>query len=525
MDKITYASLGSLGDEFHREFDTALNQARHKLGGTHSLLIGGKARKSAAGTFPDLNPANTTQIIGQFQLGSRADTAKAIEAARRAYPDWRDLGWQQRVAFLRSAAEEIARHQFKYAAGLTLEVGKNRFEAIAEVSEAVDLILYYCRQMEVQHGFAQPMGGTGHEHTRTTLKPHGVWAVVAPFNFPFALSAGMAAGALLAGNTVVFKPASDAPYSGLGLHEALHRAGLPVGIFNYVTGSGAEVGEELVTNEGVDGMVFTGSRAVGMSLVNRFSAKRPRPCLAEMGGKNPAIVLPTANLDDATEGVLRSAFGLGGQKCSACSRLYLHQGIYAPFLELLVEKTKKLKIGNPVQRDVFLGPLINEAAVERHGKTVAKGRRDGRVVLGGGKLRDGELAQGCFVEPTIIDQLPAKSPLFQEEFFAPILAVAEIKSLDEGLELANASEYGLTAGIFTQIEGEQEEFFARIEAGVTYANRRGGATTGAWPGVQSFGGWKGSGSSGKGALGPYYVQQFLREQSQTISRPSAPIKR
>ena len=525
MDKITYASLGSLGDDFHREFDTALNQARHKLGGAHAMIIGGKAKKSTAGTFADVNPANTTQIIGQFQLGSRADTAKAIEAARRAYPDWRDLGWQQRVAFLRSTADEISRHQFKYAAWLTLEVGKNRFEAIAEVSEAVDLILYYCRQMELHNGFSYPLGGAGHEHTRTILKPHGVWAVVAPFNFPFALAAGMAAGALLAGNTVVFKPASDAPHAGLGLHEALHNAGLPVGIFNYVTGTGAEVGEELVTNDGVDGLVFTGSRAVGMSLLNRFSAHRPRPCLAEMGGKNPAIVMPTAKLDDATEGVLRSAFGMGGQKCSACSRLYLHAAIYAPFMELLVEKTKKLKIGNPIQRDVFLGPLINEAAVERHCKTVQKGRRDGRVVIGGGKLRDGELAQGHFVEPTIIDKLPAKSPLFQEEFFAPILAVAEIKSLHEGIELANTSEYGLTAGIFTQIEGEQDEFFARIEAGVTYANRRGGATTGAWPGVQSFGGWKCSGSSGKGALGPYYVQQFLREQSQTIIRSSGPVKR
>lgn len=519
MDKITYASLGSLGDEFHREFDTALNHARHRLGAVHPMIIGGKGRKAGAGTFADLNPANVTQVIGHFQRGSRADVARAVEVARRAYPDWRELGWQQRVAFLRSAADEIARHQFKYAAWLTLEVGKNRVEAIAEVSEAVDLILYYCRQMELHQGFAQAMGGAGSERTRSVLKPYGVWAVVAPFNFPFALAAGMAAGALIAGNTVVFKPASDTPLAGLGLHEALHNAGLPVGIFNFVTGAGAEVGGELVANEGVDGMAFTGSREVGMDLLARFGTRRPRPCLAEMGGKNPAIVMPTANLDDATEGVLRSAFGMGGQKCSACSRLYLHRAIYGPFMEMLVEKTRRLKIGDPTRRETFLGPLINEAAVERYRKVMLKTRRDGRVVQGGGRPRDGELAQGYYVEPAIVDRLPADSPLFREEYFAPILAVAEIKSLDEALELANRGDYGLTAGIFTQIEREQEEFFAGIEAGVTYANRRGGATTGAWPGVQSFGGWKCSGSSGKGALGPYYVQQFLREQSQTIIRP------
>ncbi len=525
MDKITYANLGSLGDDFHREFDAALNQARHKLGATHPLIVGGKAKKSAAGTFPDTNPANTSQLIGHFQRGGRADAVRAIEAARRAFPDWRDLGWKQRVSFLRSAADEIARHQFKYAAQLTLEVGKNRFEAIAEVSEAVDLILYYCRQMEQHQGFVQPMGGTGGEQTRSLLKPYGVWVVVAPFNFPFALAAGMAAGALVAGNTVVFKPASDAPYAGLGLHEALQRSGLPVGMFNYLTGDGGELGGELLTNPGVDGLVFTGSRAVGMDILQRFSAARPRPCLAEMGEKNPAIIMPTANLEDATEGVLRSAFGMGGQKCSACSRLYLHKTIYAPFMDLLVEKTRRLKIADPVQRDAFLGPLINEAAVARYRKTVQKGKRDGRLVYGGAVLRQGDFAPGLFVEPAIIDQLPPKSPLFQEEFFAPILAVAEIASLDEGIVRANDSDYGLTAGIFSQIEGEQEEFFARIEAGVTYANRRGGATTGAWPGVQSFGGWKCSGSSGKGALGPYYVQQFLREQSQTVVRPPAAAKR
>jgi 1-pyrroline-5-carboxylate dehydrogenase len=237
-----------------------------------------------------------------------------------------------------------------------------------------------------------------------------------------------------------------------------------------------------------------------------------------MGGKNPAIVMPSANLDGATEGVLRSAFGMGGQKCSACSRLYLHKDVYHPFLEALLEKTNKLKIGEPTARDTFLGPLINRAAIKKYERAVRAGRRSGRVLFGGRTLKDDPFAYGHFVEPTIVDRLPKDSVLFREEFFAPVLAVASVKSLDEAVRLANDSEYGLTAGIFTNDENERRKFFNEIEAGVTYCNRRGGATTGAWPGVQSFGGWKNSGSSGKSALGPYYVQQFMREQSQTVIR-------
>jgi 1-pyrroline-5-carboxylate dehydrogenase len=234
-----------------------------------------------------------------------------------------------------------------------------------------------------------------------------------------------------------------------------------------------------------------------------------------MGGKNPAIVMPSANLEDAAEGVLRSAFGMGGQKCSACSRVYLHQKIYKPFLDLLVEKTKKLIIGDPTKRETFLGPLINESTVAKYEAAIRLGKKEGRIVHGGSHLKGDSFAHGFFVEPAIIDHVPKTSRLFQDEYFAPVLAVAEVKSLEEAIALANDSEYGLTAGIFSLEEHEQETFFNSIHAGVTYSNRRGGATTGAWPGVQSFGGWKHSGSSGKSALGPYYVAQFMREQSQT----------
>lgn len=516
MEKITYASLGTLGEDFHRAFETGLAHEQKKFGHSHPLFIHGKAVKSTAGAFIDSSPTDTRVVLGKFQRGTREHTRKAIAGAREAFAVWRDLGWQQRVAFLRKAAELMTQHQFDLAALLCLEVGKNRFEAIAEVSEAIDLILYYCQQMEHHRGYVIPMGGIGRERNRSVLRPYGVWAVVSPFNFPLALTTGMAAGALVAGNTIVFKPASDTPFSGLRLHEILHHAGLPVGVVNFLTGRGDEVGEELVVNPDVKGFIFTGSRDVGMNILQRFARDNPRPCIAEMGGKNPAIVMPTANLEDAAEGVMRSAFGMGGQKCSACSRVYVHQRVSKSFLELLVEKTRAQKIGDPAARDTFLGPLINKQAVAKYQSAVNLGQKQGRLVYGGHRLDKGEFAHGHFVEPAIIDHLPKNSRLFQEEYFAPVLAVAEVKSLDEAIALSNDSLYGLTAGIFTKIEEEQEQFFDTIEAGVTYCNRRGGATTGAWPGVQSFGGWKGSGSSGKNALGPYYVAQFMREQSQTV---------
>jgi 1-pyrroline-5-carboxylate dehydrogenase len=515
MEKITYASLASLGADFHQAFEGALAYEQKKLGRSHPLYIRGQKKKAKAGSFTDTSPADTRIVLGEFQSAGREETRQAIEGAKAAISDWIELGWRQRVAFLRKAAEIMTERQFRLAALLTLEVGKNRFEAIAEVSESIDLILYYCRQMEAHQGYVLAMGGNGSEQTRSVLKPYGVWAVVSPFNFPFALATGMAAGALVAGNTIVFKPASDTPLAGLLLHEILHEAGLPVGVVNFITGPGKTVGEELIANPDVDGFIFTGSKSVGLDIARRFNQTRLRPCITEMGGKNPAIVMPSANLEDAAEGVLRSAFGMGGQKCSACSRVYLHQKIYKPFLDLLVEKTEKLVIGDPTKRETFLGPLINESAVAKYETAVRLGKKEGRIIHGGNRLKGESFAQGFFVEPAIINHVPKTSRLFQDEYFAPVLAVAEVKSLEEAIALANDSEYGLTAGIFSQEEHEQETFFDTIQAGVAYSNRRGGATTGAWPGVQSFGGWKHSGSSGKSALGPYYVAQFLREQSQT----------
>jgi 1-pyrroline-5-carboxylate dehydrogenase len=297
-------------------------------------------------------------------------------------------------------------------------------------------------------------------------------------------------------------------------------AGIPAGVFNFITGGGGTAGQELIENDGVDGIVFTGSKEVGMHLIrDNATRKVPRPLIIEMGGKNPAIITRNADLDKATDGVMRSAFGAQGQKCSACSRVYLDRGIRAEFVQLLVEKTKKIKIGNPLNRDVYMGPVINEDAVTTYEKAIAMASRDGgKVLTGGRRLTGGDLTHGHFVEPTLIDGLPTTHPLFGEELFVPITVVGDVSSLDEAIDLANNTEYGLTAGIFSEDDKEIERFFNRIEAGVTYVNRRAGATTGAWPGINSFGGWKASGSTGRGTGGPYYVQQFMREQSRVRIR-------
>jgi 1-pyrroline-5-carboxylate dehydrogenase len=286
-------------------------------------------------------------------------------------------------------------------------------------------------------------------------------------------------------------------------------------VFNLVMGPGGTVGAELQENPDVDGIVFTGSYEVGFDIFRNFSTHYPRPCIVEMGGKNLAIVLRSADLEEAAEGIMRAAFGFGGQKCSANSRVYVERPVHDELVRQLVEKTGKLVVGNPLERTVFMGPLIDQGAVDRHQQAVAEARRDGTVFCGGGHLAEGAFARGFFVEPTVVG-LPASHRLFHDELFAPFTAIAAVGSLDEALALANDGVYGLTAGVYSEEPAEVQRFLDEVHAGVLYVNRRAGATTGAWPGVQAFGGWKGSGSTGKSGLSMYYVAQFLREQSHTV---------
>jgi 1-pyrroline-5-carboxylate dehydrogenase len=342
-----------------------------------------------------------------------------------------------------------------------------------------------------------------------------VFTCIAPFNFPLALSAGMSSAALVAGNAVVYKPSEETPWTGLRLYEIYRDAGLADGLFNFIVGRREEIGDAVWQHPGVDGVVFTGSRAVGLRIHRGLAERWIKPCLMELGGKNAALVMETADLDAAAEGVMRSAFSLQNQKCSATSRVYVHREVAAPFLTLLKERTAAMRMGDPSERDVFFGPVINARAVERFGAAAAQARGEGRVVLGGDRLRGGVFDRGHFVAPTIAT-LPLRSSLFREELFVPLLAVGEVESFDQALAETNAADYGLTAGIFSRDQREVARFFDEVEAGVCYANKRTGATTGAWPGAQPFCGWKGSGSTGKGGCGPYYVAQFMREQSRTV---------
>ena len=514
-DKITYTSTPEQIEAMHGAFDRALADVRGSLGGTYPMVIAGEER-SGASTFEVRSPIDRSIMIGQFAAGTEDDVNDAVAAAKAAYPAWSKRPWQERVAIMRRAGELIRERKFQLAALLIMEAGKNRVEAIGEVEEAADMIDEYTRQMEAHEGFSTRLGSLDPaERNRSVLRPFGVWAVLAPFNFPHALSIGMSSGALLAGNTVVYKPASATPLSGYEIARIYAEAGVPAGAFNYLSGSGERVGDPLTHHPDVDGVIFTGSREVGWDLYKEFSRDFPKPCITELGGKNPTIVTRNADLDKAVEGVARSAFGFTGQKCSACSRVYVEEPVYDEFIDRLTKRTAELIVGNPELRETYVGPVIDERAVRRFEEAVASAI-GGNVRIGGRRLTGGLYDQGTYVAPTVIDGIPADHDLFHRELFLPLVAVAPVKDLDEGLECANDTDYGLCAGIFTEDQGEIETFFDRIEAGVVYANRKGGATTGAWPGCQSFVGWKASGSTGKGGLGPYYVPQFMREQSQTI---------
>jgi len=514
--KITYATLRADNEELHALYEAGLAKAKGRLGAYHRNFVDGRER-DGDGSFEVRSPIDTDILVGTFAKGTRKDVGDAIAAARRAQPAWFRLGWEQRLEILKGAAELISERQMEYGGLMAIEVGKTRIEALGEVEEAADLIRYYARTAEDNAFYDHPMDNLGDAavHTRSILRPHGVFAVISPFNFPMALAVGPTCAAMMAGNTVILKPASASAMTAIAILEAYRDAGVPDGVFNLVMGPGSTVGAELQENQGIDGIVFTGSYEVGFDIFRNFSKRYPRPCIVEMGGKNPAIVLKSADLEEAAEGVMRASFGFGGQKCSANSRVYVERPVHDEFIRQLVGKTEKLVVGDPLPRPAFLGPVIDQAAVDRHQRAVAEARRDGIVYTGGEHLTDGALARGFYVEPTVVG-LPADHHLFQDELFAPFVAVAAVDSLDEALRLANDNLYGLTAGVYSEDPAEVQQFLEEVHAGVLYVNRRAGATTGAWPGVQAFGGWKGSGSTGKSGLSMYYVAQFLREQSHTV---------
>lgn len=514
--KITYTSASGDLEEFHHHFDTAVAAIKGQAGASHPFYIDGLAIETRLEPVVDTSPADTSFVLGHFAAAAPAHVDAAVQSARKAQREWARRPWRSRIEILRRAAVIIRERKYELAALMSLEVGKSRLESMGDAEESADLIDYYCQQVEDAAGFERSMARiTPIERNTDVLRPYGVFACIAPFNFPLALSAGMSSAALAAGNSVVYKPAEDTPWTGLKLYEVYRDAGLPPGVFNLLLGRRDEIGDPLWQHPGIDGVVFTGSKQVGMRIHSGLSGRWIKPCLLELGGKNAAVVLRAADLDAAAEGVMRSAFSLQNQKCSATSRVYVQREVAAPFLERLFEKTRAIRMGDPSERDVFFGPVINSRAVARFERAVARARQEGTVLLGGSRLTGGIFDRGHFVAPTIA-RLPLDSSLFQEELFVPLLAVGEVADLDQAIAQTNRVEYGLTAGIFSADPEEVARFFDEVEAGVCYANKRTGATTGAWPGAQPFCGWKGSGSTGKGGCGPYYVAQFTREQSQTV---------
>lgn len=526
--KLTYATMFNPPEELHKGFDKAVAKLKQNLGKEYSMIIDGKDVFSDE-KFEDRSPVNTDWVLAVMQKGNATHAKMAIDAARRAFPAWSRTPWKKRVQLVRKASALIEKRIFELGAAMALEVGKNRMESLGDVQETADLMYWSAQMVEENEGFVKPMGKdplVGYDATNmSVLKPYGVWLVVSPFNFPFALSGGPVGAALVAGNTVVLKPATDTAWIVRLYAECLRDAGFPPGVFNFVTGPGSTLGQALVDSPEVDGATFTGSFDVGMKMFRDFANRNyVRPIVLELGGKNPAIVSRNADLEDASTGIVRSAFGLQGQKCSAASRVLVEEPVYDALIAKLKEKTEKLAIGDPTDRATYLGPVVNNSSYTDFKNFCEEINGAGGTFLTGGNVKTGGLYdKGYFCEPTLVTDLPFSHRLWQYEMFLPITTIGKVKDLDEAMKIANSVNYGLTAGFYGSGK-EAKWFFDNIEAGVTYANRPQGATTGAWPGFQPFGGWKGSGASGKNGGGYYYVQLYMHEQIQTLIKP-APVKK
>ncbi|HVO77696.1 MAG TPA: aldehyde dehydrogenase family protein [Methanomassiliicoccales archaeon] len=519
-NELTYLHVAEAREEerFHETYESAVKAVSEDFSEKQELsnVINGKPVKSK-GKWLKKSPADTTLVMAKMQAGDKEDVNKAVKAARTAFKSWSQTEPSERVKVFQEAARLLSDHKYEISALLTFDNGKNRYEAMADVDEAIDFMRFYAAEMDKNDGYSTPLATAYKgEKSMSFLRPYGVWAVVCPFNFPVAISLGMSSAAMITGNTVVVKPSTLAPYALRKVFDILDEAGLPPGVANYIAGSGKDVGEPLVAHPDIDGVVFTGSKAVGYDIIRKSLRDKPIPVIAEMGSKNPVIVTLDADMEKAVEGVINSAFGYGGQKCSAASRLYVQMRIKDDFEEELVKRCGELKVMHPALLDCSYGPVIEEKKVDDFEKYVAMGKKDGKVLCGGHRLTDGYLGHGYYVEPTIISELPEDHWMMKNELFLPILTTQPFDQLEDAVAMANSTSFGLTAGIFSEEEDDMDYFFKNIESGVVYSNRRRGACTGAMVGAQAFVGWKASGSTGKGTGSVWYLQQFMREQTRTV---------
>ncbi len=494
--------------------ESALSQVQAELGREYPVLIDGQ-KISMDAKFHSINPARKEQIVGAF---SDADTDaetlvnKAIDAATEAFESWRKVSAEERAAYLFKAADIIRERKHYFSAWMVYEVGKTWAEADGDTAEAIDFLEFYGREM-IRWSQEQPVTPSPLPEKNTfEYIPLGVGAIIPPWNFPLAIMAGMTMSAVVTGNTTILKPSPDAPTIAFKFMEVLEEIGLPKGVVNFVAGSGTAVGELMVAHPKTRFISFTGSRAVGLHIYEEAAKTRDgqkwmKRVVAEMGGKDAIVVADdAADLDDVAKGVVASAFGFQGQKCSACSRLIVDKTVHDELVEKVVALTEKLKLGDPAESDTSLSAVINQKSFDKTKSYIQKGiEQGGTVVAGGGVSGD----EGFFVTPTVITNVKPLTTIEQEEIFAPVLAVIKADDYEHALQIANDTDYGLTGSVYSADEERLEQARVDFHVGNLYLNRK---CTGALVGVNPFGGFNMSGTDSK-AGGREYLLQFMQGKS------------
>jgi 1-pyrroline-5-carboxylate dehydrogenase len=498
--------------------EAALATVRAEFGREYPVVIGAE-RITGLPTFESINPSHKTQLLGRFNKATRQHVEHALDAAWTAFESWKRQPVDVRAGLLVKTADLMRQRKHEFSATMVYEVGKTWPEADADTAEAIDFLEFYAREA-YRWGGEQPITKIPSEDNALVYVPLGVGGVIPPWNFPLAIMAGMTSAGVVTGNCVILKPSSDAPWIAWRFFALLEEAGMPPGVVNFLSGSGAEVGDPLVMSPRLRFISFTGSKEVGLHINEEAAKAQPgqlwiKRVVAEMGGKDAIIVdRDYKNLDDAAAAVVASAFGFQGQKCSACSRLIVDDAIYDQFVPMVVEKTKALRVGPPEEASSQFGPVVNASAMKKIKEYIDKGKGEGKL-LAGGEVRN---AEGFYVEPTVIGDVEPDATISQEEIFGPVLAVTRAKDFDDALRIANNTQFGLTGAVFTDDESKldraREEFFV----GNLYLNRK---CTGALVGVHPFGGFNMSGTDSK-AGGRDYLGLFLQAKAISRRKASAP---
>ncbi len=486
----------------------ALAQVRSEFGREYLLRIGNE-EMATGDKLVSLNPSRTSEVVGVHHKASPELANRAIEAAWAAFPEWSRTPARERVGRLFEAARILRARKMEFDAWLVYEAGKTWIEAEADVSEAIDFCEYYAREMQRLDG-PQPVTQLPGERDEMVYIPLGVGVVIPPWNFPLAILVGMTVAALVTGNTVVLKPSSETPTIGAKFAEVLLEAGFPPSSFTLLTGSGAKVGDVLVQHPKTRFISFTGSRDVGLRINELASKHQPgqiwiKRVVAEMGGKDAIVVDSDCDLDQAVDGVLVSAFGYQGQKCSACSRAVVDEKVYDLFVDKLAAKAEKIKVGSADDPGNYMGPVISEGARKTILDYIETGKKEGRLVAGSGKAPEG----GYFIRPTIIADVDTKARIFQEEIFGPVLAITKASGFEDALAKANDSQYGLTGAVYSLNPEHLRRAKEQFHVGNLYFNRK---CTGAMVGAHPFGGFNMSGTDSK-AGGPDYLLLFMQAKS------------